>query len=80
MIVVSGAAAYAALISRIVVDPPSVRIVNPWGARTLQIADIVAVEPAASESSSCRQVVGGMSPSRFNAPRGHHDGPMWPSP
>ena len=45
MIVVSAAAAYAALISRIVVDPPMVRIVNPWGARTLQTADVVAVEP-----------------------------------
>jgi hypothetical protein len=45
MIVVSGAAAYGALISRIVVDPPRVRLVNPWGARTLQTADIVAVEP-----------------------------------
>lgn len=45
LIVVSGAAAYAALISRIVVDPPSVRLVNPWGARTLQTADIIAVEP-----------------------------------
>jgi hypothetical protein len=45
MIVVSAAAAYAALISRIVVDPRSVRIVNPWCARTLQTADIVAVKP-----------------------------------
>jgi hypothetical protein len=45
VIVVSAAAAYAALISRIVVDPPNVRIVNPWGARTLQTADIVAVVP-----------------------------------
>jgi hypothetical protein len=45
LIVVSAAGAYAALISRIVVDPPRVRIVNPWGARTLQTADVVTVEP-----------------------------------
>lgn len=45
LLVVSGLAAYAALISRIVVDRTSVRIVNPWGARTLRTADIVAVEP-----------------------------------
>jgi hypothetical protein len=45
MVLVSSAAAYAALISKIVVDETTVRIVNPWGVRSLQTDEIVAVEP-----------------------------------
>lgn len=45
MVLVSSAAAYAALISKIVVDQTTVRIVNPWGARTLRTDEVVAVEP-----------------------------------
>jgi hypothetical protein len=37
--------AYAALVSRIVIDKPTLRIVNPWGSRTLRADDVIAVEP-----------------------------------
>lgn len=44
LVAAAAAVGYAALVSRIIVDQGTLRIVNPWGARTLPIADIVAVE------------------------------------
>jgi hypothetical protein len=42
---VGAAAAYAALVSKIVLSPDSVRLVNPWGTQTLPRAGVVAVRP-----------------------------------
>jgi hypothetical protein len=45
LIIVASVMAYAALVSRIVIDQPTLRIVNPWGSRTLRADDVIAVEP-----------------------------------
>lgn len=45
LITVASVMAYAALVSKIVIDQPTLRIVNPWGRRTLRAGDVIAVEP-----------------------------------
>jgi len=42
---IGAAAAYAALVSKIVLTSDAVRLVNPWGTRTFPRADVIAVRP-----------------------------------
>lgn len=45
LIAVATVMSYAALVSKIVIDQPTICIVNPWGRRTLRACDVTAVEP-----------------------------------